>query len=538
MGDGVPPPTCPPGNGQKHQPQDQHDPHTPPPLPVRVYPPASLEGFLPKIGDFGLVCVADEVRLTQTGIITGTPMYMAPEQALCEPLDGRADLFSLGSLLYALCTGHEPFPSGSPLAVLRQVCESAPRPIREINPAIPTWLAAVIERLHAKNPGDRFRSASEVAELLRYNLEHPDRPRSVPVAQPRKRSRRWLSRSLGGVLLGAALLGGLVTSETLHWTNLTGWLAAEVNLDKQVTLRAELRQHQGPIWAVAFAPDGKSLATGGDDAILRFWDSSTGAEVGTLPRQNQAIQGLAFAHSGKFLVTGDASGALHLWDLATRKEGPALPPHTGSSRRMAISPDDRLLVIGSGQGVELLDLQTRKLRKTLSGHQGTVQAVALSPDGKLLASGDARGQILLWDASTGEPPFGGKQAEFRGDPLSLRSLAFTPDGRTLISAGTGEKTIKLWDVSTQKLSATLTGYENAVPSLAVSPHGRLLAGACRDGAVRFWDLRTGRLLGVLQAHQGVVWGVAFSPDGHTLATVSEGGVGKLWDPDRLAEGQP
>src|SRR5262249_43774192 len=116
-----------------------------------------------KISDFGVARVADEVRLTQTGIVPGTPMYMAPEQALCEPLDHRADLFSLGSVLYALCTGHEPFAGGSPMAVLRQVCEATPRPIRELNPAIPPWLAATVERLHAKRPADRFASAPALA---------------------------------------------------------------------------------------------------------------------------------------------------------------------------------------------------------------------------------------------------------------------------------------------------------------------------------------------------------------------------------------
>jgi serine/threonine-protein kinase len=83
-----------------------------------------------KISDFGLVRITDESRLTQTGIVAGTPMYMAPEQALCEPLDARADLFSLGSVLYALCTGREPFPADSPMAVLRKVCETLPRPVQ------------------------------------------------------------------------------------------------------------------------------------------------------------------------------------------------------------------------------------------------------------------------------------------------------------------------------------------------------------------------------------------------------------------------
>src|SRR5262249_26557492 len=132
-----------------------------------------------KIADFGLARVADEARLTQTDMVPGTPMYMAPEQAMCESLDYRADLFSLGSVLYALCTGSEPFPATHPLGVMRQVCESAPRPTRELNPDIPSWLAATVERLQAKRPRDRFESAAEVAELLRYNLGHLDQPRFV-----------------------------------------------------------------------------------------------------------------------------------------------------------------------------------------------------------------------------------------------------------------------------------------------------------------------------------------------------------------------
>src|SRR5262249_43419978 len=87
-----------------------------------------------RISDFGLVCITDESRLTQPGIVTGTPMYMAPEQALGGPIDHRADLFSLGSVLYALCTGREPFAGSTPLAVLRQVSETPPPPIRELNP--------------------------------------------------------------------------------------------------------------------------------------------------------------------------------------------------------------------------------------------------------------------------------------------------------------------------------------------------------------------------------------------------------------------
>jgi serine/threonine protein kinase len=123
-----------------------------------------------KLTDFGLARAADDVRLTQTGLIAGTPLYMAPEQATGEPIDARTDLFSLGSVLYELCTGQPPFQAASTVAVMRRVCDDTPRPIREINPDIPEPLCRLIDRLLAKRPADRPAQALEVADDLRQFL--------------------------------------------------------------------------------------------------------------------------------------------------------------------------------------------------------------------------------------------------------------------------------------------------------------------------------------------------------------------------------
>src|SRR6516162_4097515 len=123
-----------------------------------------------KITDFGLARAADDASLTRSGVVAGTPAYMSPEQANGERVDARSDLFSLGSVLYALCTGHPPFRADTAVAVLRRVCDDTPRPIREINPEIPEWLAAVVAKLQAKDPGQRFATAAEVAALLSRRL--------------------------------------------------------------------------------------------------------------------------------------------------------------------------------------------------------------------------------------------------------------------------------------------------------------------------------------------------------------------------------
>jgi hypothetical protein len=135
-----------------------------------------------KITDFGLARAVDDVSVTQSGSVLGTPMYMSPEQAEGLPVDHRSDLFSLGTVLYAMCTGSSPFRGSNTHAVLKRVIDAAPRPIREINNEIPDWLGRIIAKLHAKKPADRFASAKDVAELLGERLAdvQAGRPVTVP----------------------------------------------------------------------------------------------------------------------------------------------------------------------------------------------------------------------------------------------------------------------------------------------------------------------------------------------------------------------
>ena len=154
-----------------------------------------------KITDFGLARAADDASISQSGIIAGTPMYMAPEQALGAKLDQRADLFSLGSVVYQMACGRPPFRANSTVAVLKRVAEDTPRDIREIVPEVPQWLCDIITKLHAKNPDDRYQSAREVADVLadceaqlKANSKLKDFsriPRSKPPATGKSGNRKW-----------------------------------------------------------------------------------------------------------------------------------------------------------------------------------------------------------------------------------------------------------------------------------------------------------------------------------------------------------
>jgi formylglycine-generating enzyme required for sulfatase activity len=177
-----------------------------------------------KITDFGLARTADDASLTQSGVLAGTPMYMAPEQAQGDSLDHRADLFSLGSVLYVMASGRPPFRAATTYAVLKRVVEDDPRPIRELIPEMPPWLCDIITKLHAKKPEDRIPSAREVADVLadceaqlKANAEVTHLSR-IPQGKPSAgRSGGWKWFAAAALLLPVLVLAITEVSGVTHW---------------------------------------------------------------------------------------------------------------------------------------------------------------------------------------------------------------------------------------------------------------------------------------------------------------------------------
>lgn len=190
-----------------------------------------------RITDFGLARAVDDVDMTKPGEVAGTPQYMSPEQAQGLPMDARSDLFSLGCVLYAMCTGRPPFRAETTLGIMRRVCEETPRSIREVNPDVPQWLVEIIDRLLAKQPTERFQSAQEVADLLGHYLAQVQNSRLAPRDEPqhgqsggpqayhaeRDGNRRNVTATRGwvvGTAVLACLFAGLGFSEATGVTRL------------------------------------------------------------------------------------------------------------------------------------------------------------------------------------------------------------------------------------------------------------------------------------------------------------------------------
>jgi len=309
---------------------------------------------------------------------------------------------------------------------------------------------------------------------------------------------------------------------------------------------AELRGRQSPVSAVAFSPDGRSLAAA-EGHTITVWDLAAVRQVRKLVARTGRISALCFAPQGNTLVSGGTEGSIRLWDLSGERQTTRLRGHKdaviglwfdvdgrflfsaataiyglrnsevklwdvnagrevaefnwrGGPLSVAVSSDGPIVAAGN-RGftcVKLLDGETLKELASLEGHRQTVSAVTISREGEFVASagdtGDRATEIIVWQVRRHA-----KYREIREAVYAVRSLAFAPDGVTLAS-GSGAETIRLWDVRTGELRALLRGHKYSADSIAFSPDGKFLAAGGADGIVRIWDVSglVARKLGQLE----------------------------------------
>jgi WD40 repeat protein/tRNA A-37 threonylcarbamoyl transferase component Bud32 len=279
--------------------------------------------------------------------------------------------------------------------------------------------------------------------------------------------------------------------------------------------------HVAPLNAVAVSPDGRTLASAGEDRVVKLWDLASRRVVHSLTAHTATVCGLAFSPDGRVLASGSRDGTIVLWDVSGGTELRALHGDADSFLRVQFRPDGRTVAAG-GQGglVRLWDAASGKEGEPLDWHTGVVRCVAYSRDGTLLASGGEDRTVCLHDLGHGSTRI------FKA-PAGVNDLAFSPDGRTLAAVGdASDAAVRLWDVETG-VETTLPGHTRRVAALAFAPSAPLLATGSDDGTVRLWDYSARpprvRTLGPA-AFGGWVRGVTFTPDGRYLATANANGT--------------
>jgi WD40 repeat protein len=301
-------------------------------------------------------------------------------------------------------------------------------------------------------------------------------------------------------------------------------------IDLQHGDRTTLKEHRGFVGALAFSPDGRTLASGAHCGGVKLWDVTTGRLKKALPVQDP-VRALAFspdgwtlaAGAGRYFGTDKVACAASLWDVAS---GTRLPPemHFDGVFALAYSPDGRTLAVGAFDGLVRLWKPALELL-SLPGHRPEAWAVAFSPDGRALVSGGDDAAVRLWDVGTGR-----RLRVFMGHEKLVSCVAFSPDGQQLAS-GSYDRTVKVRNVSTGEVAFVgKHKHKGEVRCLAFSSDGKLLASAGRDMAVRVWDVAAGTERITLTDHGEGNVVVAFVGS-HRLASACGDRRLRLWDLD-------
>lgn len=300
---------------------------------------------------------------------------------------------------------------------------------------------------------------------------------------------------------------------------------------------ATLTGYNAPVYAVAFSPDGQTLATSSGDQTVALWDVSNPERPHQLghPLTNSSL--VAFSPDGRILATSSADKTTALWDLSNRN----YPDQVGqlpTNSLVVFSPDGRTIATANAdETIVLWDLSDHYLLRPLGQLPTSFSLVAFSPDGRTMVTGGADGEtaIILWDITDRAQPHQ-LNLLHTGHTSVVDAIAFSPDGRTL-ATGSWDHTAILWDIENRnnpnQLSRPLTGHTDSVDTLAFSPDGNTLATGSVDNTVRLWDItdryQPDPLGWPLTGHTNAVGAVAFSPNGHTLASASQDKTVILWD---------
>lgn len=307
---------------------------------------------------------------------------------------------------------------------------------------------------------------------------------------------------------------------------------AEMQETTQLRLRATARDHLSATHGLAFSADGKMLASGSQDQSVKLWDVATNKVIATLPGHPGSVWAVAISPDGKMLAAGSGhlnaqgtrylDGEIQLWDIAQRRTTATLGGHKESINSLAFTLDGKLILSAAGDAVKLWDVAGDRATFRRNVSDSGASCAIFTSDGKSIYWGGDDAEIHCQEVSSGR-----LAGSLTGHRPFIRSLSFSPDGKTLVSCS--DDCIKLWEVRTGTERATLSGHKSVVFAAAIGQDGKMMVSGSNDGVIKLWDLSSSKDTTLLDDLNIAVYTLKFSPDGKTLAGARSDGSVLFWD---------
>jgi serine/threonine protein kinase/WD40 repeat protein len=531
---------------------------------------------------------------TRTGVLVGTLAYMAPEQVegRTRELDVRADVYALGAILYELLTGNAPYGGQSDVEILRQVIAREPTLPRRLRPDVPRDLEAIALKCLAKNPAGRYATARELADDLQRFID--GRPTAARPLKSSERAMKWVKRRpaiaaliavatvsltifLGGSLwfnrqLAASLRVANIerqrvadeqtrTARMLYASQMRtaqqAWRDGNLRRLREILERyaegtpdaglrhfewyhlnhlanlphREFHGHEGEVYGVAYAPDGRTIITSGQDATVRFWDVASGEMLAVGRDHTSCVNGVDFSPDGDTFVTYSCDKTIKLWSLNQRKVLATLTGHTQQVDACVFIDGGRLLVSLSHdlagtpglRDARIWDVATRQVRTDWPPPGEIIEGLVAGRSGNTLVT-FAKTRAVVWKRQGESWALSHRCG--RVEPVPGGILPPDEEFAMVPKAPRGLQIIRLRDGT---VTSELNDFTGLVRGINVSPAGTCMATTSGDGAIRVFRYPSGKLEHCLLGHQGQTWQVAWSPDSKSLASVGNDGILRIWD---------
>ena len=529
-----------------------------------------LSGQLPEADEEGGE-LAGAPGTTAAGNIMGTPSYMSPEQARGEELDQRADVYSLGAMLYEVLVGEPPHTGDNAVQILDSALAGLPPPIERYQPHAPPDLVAIARKAMARSREARYPTAVELAEdIRRFQTGQLVTARSY---SRRHRVARWIGRHRGMVAVASAAALALVATSAISFRRVVrernhalseqaSARAAEAEARRRsnelIFLQARSSLTRDPTATLAWLKDYPSGGPHADQLGSLIDEAASLGVARHVLRHSAWVMGAGYAADGA-PISADLEGRVIKWDLATGR-GTLIGRHSTGIWAARVSPDATRVAAGGMDGsVAVFSLTGAGEPLVLDGQEEMIERIDFSADGRRLITWSKGKQIRVWDLTSGtavlaidgdvmsgtihpdgqvafvamadgeiqRAAIGGRRTRLARFDKPTAHLYASPNGRQLLAHGQ-DGSLRLIDLATG--AARVLG--SMVPEKGVagfSRTGDLVAVGSIDPSIQIWSTGDASRHEVLRGHEDTIYQVEFAPDGSYLASASDDGTARIWD---------